>query len=78
MNASDFVTMGSGLTLPLDAVRLALDLESRGCHLELDGDGLMIGPRDLLTEDDRVQIRRWRDHLRALIAYANTRQDRTQ
>jgi hypothetical protein len=68
VNASDFVIL-PGLTVPLDALRLALDLENRGLHFTLDGDGILVGPRDRLTDDDRDAIRRWRTHLRALVGY---------
>jgi hypothetical protein len=71
VNASENYVVLPGLLLPLAAVRLALDLENRGLHLQLDGDdGLLVGPRDRLTDEDRDGIRRWRTHLRALIAYA--------
>ena len=34
----------------------------------LDGDRLMVGPRDRLTDEDREQIRRWKRHLLAIVA----------
>lgn len=58
-----------GLTLPAAAVLLALDLEARGCHFQLDGEDILVGPSDRLTDHDRVQIRRWKRHLRAIVAY---------
>ena len=70
MSASEQFVVLPGLTLPLAAVRLALDLENRGMHLILDGDGILVGPRDRLTDEDRDAIRRWRLHLRAIVAYA--------
>jgi hypothetical protein len=57
-----------GLTVPVAALQLALDLEARGCHLLLDGDGLPIGPRERVTDEDRAGICCWRDHLRAILA----------
>jgi len=72
MNASDFVLMRNGLMLPVAAVRLALDLEQRGCRLNVEGDDLVIGPKDRITDADRQNIRRYRDHLKAIIACAET------
>lgn len=37
--------------------------------MELDGDMLVIGPRTLLTDRDREQIRRWKLHLMAIVTY---------
>ncbi len=62
-----------GLTLPIEPVLLALDLENRGLRLELDGDALVVGPRDRITLEDRVQIQRWREHLKAIVAHAEGR-----
>jgi hypothetical protein len=69
LSACDFVTLKGGLTLPVAAVRLALDLQARGLHLGADGDMLTIGPRALVTDDDRALCRRWKQHLLAIVAY---------
>jgi hypothetical protein len=70
MSRSDFVTLRGGLTLPLGAVQLALDLEQRGLHLRReDGDVLFVGPRERLTDDDRAGLRRWKRHLLAILEY---------
>ena len=67
--SSDFVMLKGGLTVPVAAIQFALDLESRGCELRLDGgDGLLVGPRERVTDADRDGIRRWRYHLRAILA----------
>lgn len=58
-----------GLTCPADALRLLFDLEGRGFRLEPRGDMLIIQPHAQLTEDDCRQIRRWKLHLLALLAY---------
>ena len=70
MSACEFVVLRGGLTLPVAAIRLALDLEARGLHLGVDGDMLLIGPRELLSDADRVLIRQWKPHLLALISYS--------
>jgi hypothetical protein len=68
MSASNFVVL-PGLTLPIAPVLLALDLESRGCQLERDGDDILVGPRALLSDEDRTAIKRWKRHLIAIIGY---------
>ncbi|MGE3513229.1 MAG: hypothetical protein AB7N65_30585 [Vicinamibacterales bacterium] len=70
MSGSSFVTLRGGLTLPVTPVRLALDLEARGLHLGVDGEALTVGPKELLTDVDRGAIRQWREHLKAIAAYA--------
>jgi hypothetical protein len=69
MSASDFVLLKGGLTLPVAVVRLALTFEERGITLRVDGDSLLVGPRERLTDADRELIRRWKLHLLALLAY---------
>jgi hypothetical protein len=65
--AADFVQL-RGLTLPVAAVALALDLERRGIHLRSeDGHALLVGPPERMTDDDRVGVRRWKLHLLALL-----------
>lgn len=78
MSATDFVVL-PGLTLPLAAVRLALDLEHRGLHLAReDNDVLVVGPRERLTDEDRALIRRWKPHLLAIVTYDADAHQRTQ
>lgn len=71
MSASDYVVFSSGLALPLAALRLAWELEARGLHLGADGEMLTLGPRDLITDEDRARVRRWKPHLLAIVALAN-------
>lgn len=62
-----------GLTLPEEALVLALDLENRGCTLRQDGDRLRVlgpgGAKPELSAADVEAIRRWKAHLLALVAY---------
>jgi len=59
-----FVLLRGGLALPLAAVELALDLERRGVQLRAEDDGvLFVGPRERITDEDRIGIRRWKSHL---------------
>jgi hypothetical protein len=68
--ATTFVVLKGGLTLPLEALRLAWALESRGVTFAVDGEDLIVeGPRGLLTDEDRAAIRRWRRDLKAIASY---------
>jgi hypothetical protein len=69
LSASDFVTLIGGPTIPVEALRLALTLESRGVVLGVRDGDLCAGPCQLLTDADRAAIRRWRNHLMALATY---------
>src|SRR4030095_1061608 len=69
MSPPDFVILRGGLTVPLPAVRLALELEGRGLRLRVDGDDLLIGPRELITDEDRAALRRGKPHVLALLTY---------
>ena len=51
------------------AVRLLLDLESRGCSFRLDGADIIITPSSVLNDADRVALRTLKPHVRHLIAY---------
>ena len=54
----------------MEALRLALALEDRGATFAVDGEDLVVdGPPGFLTEDDRIAIRRWRVHLKAITTY---------
>ena len=66
----EFVTLKGGLTIPVPALRLALDLEARGIPLATDADRQFVVPRDeRLTADDLVNMQRWRAHLGAIVDY---------
>lgn len=77
VSVSDFVVL-PGLTVPLEAFRLVLDLEARGIYLDDDGEYLLVGPSELLTDQDRAQIRRWKPHLRAIVEYDADQHGRAQ
>jgi hypothetical protein len=64
------ITLKGGLTVPIDALRLAWDLEERGFSLtRVDGDTLSVQPYERLTRDDYQRIRRWKPQLLCVIDY---------
>ncbi len=64
----DYVVLRGGLALPLEPIKLALDLEERGFHLARDGeDTLVVWPSRGLTEEDHRRVRTWKRHLLALV-----------
>ena len=67
--ASDYVLLRGGLAVPAAPLILLFKLQERGCTLAQDGDDLIIRPRERLTANDCQQIRRWKTHLLALLAY---------
>ncbi len=65
-----FVTLKGGLTVPTDALALALNLEARGVTLRTDQDHQFVIPNDpRLSEPDHAAIQRWRHHLGAIVEY---------
>jgi hypothetical protein len=64
-----YVFLPGGLALPVEPCLLALDLERRGIRLTRDGEDIVIEPRELLTDGDRRQLRLWKRHVLALLAY---------
>lgn len=73
MLADAFVTLKNGPTLPVPAVSVALDLETRGFTLRVEGEKLMVsGPMETLTEADKGLIRQWKPHLLAIVGYCES------
>jgi hypothetical protein len=66
------VTLRGGLTIPVEALTLALDLERRGIALSRAPDGLRVEPDDRLTPEERAGIGRWGRELAALADYADS------
>jgi hypothetical protein len=77
MSVTEVWLRDGGPDIP-DAVLLALDLEARHCHLDIDGDILVVGPSELLTDTDRAAIRRWKPELLMLVRYCDERVRETQ
>jgi hypothetical protein len=67
---TEFVTLRGGLTVPLPAFLLALDLERRGFTLSLDAsEQAVIAPTMALTDIDLIAVGRWRLHMGAIVGY---------
>lgn len=69
MSASDFITLAGGLTVPLEPLMLALDLEARGFHMFAEGEDLLVQPAARLTPEDIASLKRWKRHVLAILAY---------
>lgn len=71
MSSSErFVTLKTGPIVPVGCLRLAWDLEDRGCRFSLTpARRLEVSPRHLLTDADREGLRHWRDHLVMLLEH---------
>jgi hypothetical protein len=69
MAASDYVLLRGGLAVPVAPVLLLLDLEMRGFSLSREGDDILVRPFSKLTEDDKRQLKAWKQHVLALISY---------
>jgi len=71
--------MRNGLAVTKSALQTLWNLEDRGIKVELSPNGgLLIGPRDSLTSQDRDRIRNDRDDIAQLVAYCerlDTKQD---
>lgn len=66
-----YVSLGGGLTLPLEPVLLVLDLEARGLTIGRQADVIVVRPAGHLTAEDRAALTRWRAHILALIDHAD-------
>jgi hypothetical protein len=68
-----YVTLRGGLTIALEALTFALDLERRDITLSRAPDGaLCVEPADRLTPEDEAAVARWRHTLEAIIDYVDT------
>jgi hypothetical protein len=67
--SSDVVVLRGGLSVPLAAVELLLDLETRGFTIGAESGRLLVRPASRLTASDERSIRRHRDALLALVRH---------
>lgn len=70
LSAESFVILRSGLAVRVEAVRLLIDLESRGVQLERDGCDILLRAPANVTDEDRAGLRRFKVHVLALIDHA--------
>lgn len=78
MSASSFVVLRGGLALPIEPVRLLLDLEAAGFQLSRDGDDILVRPFSRLQADDVRALKLWKAHVLALLDYEADAHERTQ
>ena len=73
----EMVPLRDGPTVALDAIILACDLELRGFELRVAGDKLKLSApetvRDTLTDQDRENIKKWKNHLLVVVSYVQER-----
>jgi len=68
----DFIALREGPVLPIEAIELAIDLESRGVRLQRSAEKLMVvcdDGRPVLSDDERSTIRQFKGHLLELVSY---------
>jgi hypothetical protein len=63
------VCLQAGLVVPVAAVEAALAIERAGHRLRLDGPDLVVEPVGAVDHHDLEQLRRWKPHVRMLLAY---------
>lgn len=69
MNGSEFITLRGGLTVPVEPVMLALDLEQRGFAMWAEGEDILVQPAKRLTPEDIAGLKQWKRHVVALLNY---------
>ena len=69
MNAFETVVLRGGVSVPLVAYTLVLNLESRGVELGEDHGDLLVGPPEKLTDADRRALRDWKPSVLQMIRY---------
>lgn len=69
ISRSDLVELRAGPIVTADALRLALDLESKGHALTAKDGALHVTNGKALTAEDRAAIVQWKRHLLAIASY---------
>ncbi len=69
MSDSDLIALKGGLVVPLPVLQVLWSLEDRGVRVRVDGDKIVVNPKELMTDDDRAVLRRWKAHVRAILEY---------
>jgi len=68
-NPVRYVWLKGGLVLPVEPVLLLLELEARGFQLSRDDDLIWVQPSSKLTDQDKAQLKLWKQHVLALLDY---------
>ena len=61
------IVLRAGIVAPIEALELLWSLESPGLEVTLEGERLAIGPRHLISDHDRAEIRRLSGHLQTCV-----------
>jgi hypothetical protein len=64
-----YIWLKGDLVLPVEPVRLVLELEARDFRLSRDGDAIWVRPFSKLTDQDKAQLKLWKPHVLALLDY---------
>ena len=65
------VVLKGGTVVPLSALQIGWELESRGLTLSVDGPDLVIRPPGRLTDDDRQRLRDNKPALMEIVRYCD-------
>jgi hypothetical protein len=70
LDGSDrYVILRGGLAVPVAPILLLCELEARGIKCWREGDDVLVQPWQRVTHEERLELRRWKPHVLALLAY---------
>ena len=65
--SGSIVVLQAGVVAPIEAIELLWHLEERGLSVAMEGCQIAIGPRHLISDHDRTEIRRLSGHLQTCV-----------
>jgi hypothetical protein len=69
-----FAHLPGGLCLPVEAIMVAMAIESAGFRMKRDGEDILVSPASRLTAEHRAELKRWKPFILALLDYAASRE----
>jgi hypothetical protein len=69
MSASEFVRLSNGAYVPIVALRMLWRLENNGLSFRLDGEDLIVNPRGLFSDRDRLLVKEHKPDIVAIVRY---------